>query len=443
MTRNATIRGFLEGPLADSRGGSQSVRSAAESSFYESLSEDRSEPQSEPKKIREFLLRAERVSLFSYQREITEKIDAWLIGDQKNRSALVSLPTGGGKTRLGANVLIENFERKLFSRMLWVAPSAELIEQAVHAFEALWHSFRPTGGLSVSVNEIPRITKQADGQCSFVTAQLASKRIEAIETYSPEILVFDEAHQAVANTFRKVIRAQVKVGGKVLGLSATPGRAIDNEGQELSALFCNNLIAAGELGDDPVGTLRKKGVLARLETHLIDLPKRWEQIRVRNLSGRAMPLDELAAHPARFWSTVDAVKSLPKGSRALVFCASIAHCFSLMAALRDIGVQADTISHNASPRARRKILTRFATGDTDVLLNRSLLATGYDCPGITDVVLASPIRSPILWEQILGRASRGPAVGGTRIGRIWELDDHRKMHGQVMSYLRFLNELWK
>jgi DNA repair protein RadD len=114
-----------------------------------------------------------------------------------------------------------------------------------------------------------------------------------------------------------------------------------------------------------------------------------------------------------------------------------------MAALRDIGLRAETISHNTEPKLRQRILMRFGSGDIDILLNKSILATGYDCPAITDVVLASPIRSPILWEQILGRASRGPAVGGTKVGCIWELDDHRQMHGQVMSYLRYMKDLWK
>ena len=77
-----------------------------------------------------------------------------------------------------------------------------------------------------------------------------------------------------------------------------------------------------------------------------------------------------------------------------------------------------------------------------VLLNKHLLAAGYDCPAVSDVVLASPLRSAILWEQVLGRVSRGPSVGGTEVGRVWELDDHRSMHSKVLSSARFLGDLW-
>jgi DNA repair protein RadD len=90
----------------------------------------------------------------------------------------------------------------------------------------------------------------------------------------------------------------------------------------------------------------------------------------------------------------------------------------------------------------RQVLARFEAGEISVLLNKQLLPAGYDCPAISDVVLASPVRSSILWEQILGRVSRGPAVGGTVAGRVWELDDHRAMHSKVLSYARFLGDLW-
>ena len=125
-----------------------------------------------------------------------------------------------------------------------------------------------------------------------------------------------------------------------------------------------------------------------------------------------------------------------------MFGGSIAHCYALTGVLVDRGIRAAVLSYLTPGEERKRILFRFETGDLKVLVNKSILATGYDCPGVTDVVLASPIRSPILWEQIIGRASRGPLIGGGEIGHIWELDDHRAMHQQVLSYARFLGDLW-
>ena len=107
-----------------------------------------------------------------------------------------------------------------------------------------------------------------------------------------------------------------------------------------------------------------------------------------------------------------------------------------------LGKESAVLTHLTPATRRESILGRFAAGEIPVLFNKTLLATGYDCPGVTDVVLATPIRSAILWEQMLGRASRGPAVGGTEVGYVWELDDHRNMHHRVMSYVRYRGELW-
>jgi superfamily II DNA or RNA helicase len=441
MKSPPTIVPFLRGPLSDRYGGSEAIRQAALACF----AVDNESPENFlPKKgrsVEAFSLLAPR-PLFSYQQEIVDKLDRWLTQGEHKQAALVSLPTGGGKTRVGAWFLKAHYELGDFKRMLWVAPSAELVDQAVETLRAIWSHFPGTASIDVSLNEIPSGGIRSKGHVSFVTAQLAAKRINELERYGADVLIFDEAHQAVARTFHNVVRAQLVAGGRVVGLSATPGRATVEEGTDLQEIFGNNLITSMELGNEPVVELRERGVLSKLQMHLIELPVQWDQIRVKNLQKRTLSIDELAAHPARFWATVEAICNLPRRSQALAFGASLAHCFALNGALRDRGLRAETLSHNTPAERRASILARFDAGEIDVLLNKWLLATGYDCPGITDVVLASPIRSSILWEQILGRASRGPAVGGTELGRIWELDDHRKLHGRVMSYARFLGDLW-
>ena len=256
------------------------------------------------------------------------------------------------------------------------------------------------------------------------------------------MFVFDEAHQAVARTFQSTIRAARSINNTfVVGLSATPGRSTEDEGEDLQALFGNNLITSKELGPRPVTELIKRGVLSKLRFNQIVLPKPWDAVRVRSARSRTLSVDELSLNPARFWATVDSICAL-EGSRSLVFCASLSHCFAVAAAIQDRGGAAEVVARTTAPAKRQRLLARYAAGEFPILVNKTLLATGYDCPGITDVVLATPIRSAILWEQILGRASRGPAVGGSEIGRVWELDDHRAMHGRVLSYARFLGDLW-
>jgi len=319
------------------------------------------------------------------------------------------------------------------------------VEQAVETVHQLWSGFLDGPKLLVRVNGFGRSltrTQQRHGTAVFVTSQLAANRVDEIRRFAPDLFVFDEAHQAVARTFQATVRAARSLKDTfVYGLSATPGRNSEEEGEDLQALFGNKLITSTELGPLPVRELVRRGVLSRLEFNQITLPKAWETVRLRSKQTRTLSVDELALNPARFWATVDAILSL-EHSRCLVFCASLAHCFSISSAIQDRGGASEVIAYTTSPSTRQRLLSRYAAGEFPILINKTLLAAGYDCPGITDVVLATPIRSAILWEQILGRASRGPAVGGSEIGRIWELDDHRAMHGRVLSSARFLGDLW-
>ncbi len=381
-------------------------------------------------------------ALFSYQQQLVDKLDSTLGG--LTRTALVSLPTGGGKTRTGLWFFREQAARKLRQRLLWMAPSEELVAQAVTTAEDLWRRFSGAPDVHASIGRIPGVStrgRQNDCFAAFVTAQKAANRITEIARYEPDLVVFDEAHQATARTFRATLKA-VPDSTWVIGLSATPGRSEDTSSEDLFHLFDGNLVTATELGNRPVDALIQRGVLARLVFRSIPLPRQWEPVRVRSLSGRNLSLDELALNRARFWASVDLVAELARDPGSLVFAASIAHCYALAAALRARGVEADAISHTTSSRRREGLIASFKSGDLPVLINKSILATGFDCPGVRNVILATPIRSPILWEQIVGRAARGPAVGGTAEGSVWELDDHRAMHRNVLSYERFAGSLW-
>ncbi len=438
----ASLSSFLEGPLSDRYGGNAAIRQATIACLSADTPIEIDETPTVDRARASFVLKSPE-PLFSYQQEIVDQLNTWLSRTSTQPAALVSLPTGGGKTRVGIWVFRTNCEKGRLARLLWVAPSAELVDQAVETLRDFWTQFPCTKDMEVSVNGFPSNSPSSRAISSFVTAQLAAKRLSDIRKFRPDLLVFDEAHQAVARTFREIVTCQLsRDHGRVLGLSATPGRAFDDEGDDLRDLFGNNLVVSSELGTRPVNALQELGVLAELQVSFIELPRQWEQIRVSNLRRPTMSIDELALHHSRFWATIEKICGLGRNAKTLVFCASLAHCYALNGVLLERNVNAVTLSHYTPAQKRASVLTRFAAGEIDVILNKTLLATGYDCPTITDVVLASPIRSPILWEQILGRASRGPAVGGTTIGHIWELDDHRKMHGHVLSYARFLGDLW-
>ena len=256
---------FFDGPLSDQAGGGPGAREksrrAAERDFLRGEDAARGESQN-----RRFRLEPTK-PLFSYQREIVDGLHAWFGRRDIRQSILVSLPTGGGKTRTALWFAREMAERGDVHRLLWVAPSSELVEQAVDCLADLWRRF-PGGPIAdVSVNGlVPRRTRRPPLQAIFCTVHLATKRLAAVEEFEPDLLVFDEAHQAVASTFRRVVREVMRLpASRVVGLSATPGRSKADEGDDLRELFGGGLITSTELGRAPVEALIKRGVLSKLK----------------------------------------------------------------------------------------------------------------------------------------------------------------------------------
>jgi DNA repair protein RadD len=441
LTASEEVDAFIDGPLSDI-GLSRDVLKAKMFSFLDDVGLGFDDG---PTSSYRQLDLTSVPPLFSYQQEIVGKLNELRSAKRNTDSALISLPTGGGKTRTGIWFFREQLKKGLVRRMLWTAPSVELVEQAFSTISNLWNKYGGAPDIHVRVNGFGRslLKKQVEGGVViFATCQLLVARTNEVMQFAPELFVFDEAHQCVARTYQGLLKAAKTVPGSfILGLSATPGRTNSTEGEDLQSLFGRNLIIADELGSQPVAELIRRKVLSRLEFRSIELPAAWNDVRVNSLIENSLSLEKLALNRARFWATVATILDL-KCSRILVFASSIAHAQALAVALRCKGKDAAVISHVMPSNHRRFLLRRFEDGDLPILINKSLLATGYDCPGISNLVLAAPIRSPILWEQILGRASRGPAVGGSDIGTIWELDNHRRMHSEVQSYVRFFADLW-
>jgi superfamily II DNA or RNA helicase len=72
-----------------------------------------------------------------------------------------------------------------------------------------------------------------------------------------------------------------------------------------------------------------------------------------------------------------------------------------------------------------------------------VLATGFDAPRVTHVVVARPTVSQVLYEQMIGRGMRGKKFGGTDVCVILDCVD--EMSGPVrpeLGYRRF-RRVWE
>jgi len=366
-----------------------------------------------------------RPSLFDYQREL---VDAMAEVTEQRSWALLALPTGAGKTRTAAASILEMFADERCRSVLWIAPSIELLNQACETVVKLWNADGDCPDIVLLRDSLHK--SDVRPHIVFATPQEAHARLKAGKSLRSDwdLIVFDEAHQVPAPTYIGVLK--ILSGGDtpaaVIGLSATPGRPDEGETEDLVAMFNGALLISSALGLEPVKTLQNTGVLAKLNFNTIGDDYRPA------LSESARLVEAIRLCRER----------VQEGARIMVFAGSVAGSIVLGESLRKVGVRAHTILAEMSDGQRAEIIETFANGRIDVLVNHRLLATGFDCPAVTDVVILSKIGSPVLFEQIVGRAARGPLVGGSKTANIWQFNDHLKLHGLPQSYYRYRSFDW-
>jgi hypothetical protein len=96
----------------------------------------------------------------------------------------------------------------------------------------------------------------------------------------------------------------------------------------------------------------------------------------------------------------------------VVFTPSVALAHETATALSEAGISAEALDGTTPIEARRAMLRRLATGQTQVLANCMVLTEGFDEPRVACIVNARPTESRALYQQMIGRGLR-PYPGKT------------------------------
>jgi len=370
--------------------------------------------------------------LFDHQRKAVNRLLENLL--EGERRVLLHLPTGVGKTRTAMHVVANILRSNEPSVVVWLASGKELLEQAVLSFQEAWKYLgnRPLNIGTMWGDRMPDLNAFEDG---FLAIGLA-KGWAVISRNDPDwairlsqrvrLVVFDEAHQSIAATYRRITEElTLDHKSSLLGLSATPGRTwadIDADGQ-LAEFFAHNKVGLEVPGDNPIEYLIEHGYLAKpiFSTLLSEPGIKLTDEELDNISGSLEIPSEVVANLSMSEQYVTAVLNaihnlLSKGhTRILVFSATVDHAQVLAAILAVQDVRTGVVTGTTSLRTRDQIIRTFKSNDLRpmVLVNFGVLTTGFDAPSASAVVIARPTRSLVLYSQMVGRAIRGPKAGGT------------------------------
>lgn len=117
-------------------------------------------------------------------------------------------------------------------------------------------------------------------------------------------------------------------------------------------------------------------------------------------------------------------------SKVLFFGCSVEHSRQMSMFLRTLyGMRSGYVDSKIDMDTRVKTIEAFRSGDLEVLCNYDVLTAGFDAPNVDCVFVGRPVKSALLYTQMIGRGMRGTKSGGTEDMLIVDMDDNFQLHG--------------
>ena len=125
----------------------------------------------------------------------------------------------------------------------------------------------------------------------------------------------------------------------------------------------------------------------------------------------------------------------------LVFATSKENAVLLKVLLARESIKSECVFGDTPLKDRADYIKQFKNDDLPVLINFAVLREGFDAPNIRTLVIARPTLSIVLYSQMLGRALRGPKMGGkSKINTVVDLDDNYRQLGSLAHAFDYFNE---
>jgi superfamily II DNA or RNA helicase len=348
---------------------------------------------------------------------------------REKRGVLV-IPTGGGKTETATRWTLRRHVA-LGGRVLWLAHRRSLLLQA---FSTYHRAARDAGGdlenpretltlIRISGEDLSWSNVESRHDIVFATLHSTSPQRSlgfvqqmAEQTKLPLFVVIDEAHHVAANGYQRILKALEPYNFHLLGLTATPVRMDERDERRLWNSLGKVIyqVDKRELIEKEILSIP---ITVTVETK-IDFEKDFSSEEVKHMDQWGdlgqRTLESISKHAPRNALIVDHYQEqLAKYGKTMVFAANVAHAVTLQREFSQRGISSDYVANGKADS--NQVMEAFRTGGgPEVLVSVDMLTEGYDAPCTKTVFLTRPTQSESLFSQMIGRALRGPAAGGTR-----------------------------
>jgi superfamily II DNA or RNA helicase len=325
--------------------------------------------------------------LYPFQREAKEAVlRHWESG---HKAALVSLPTGSGKTIVFSDILQSSLSGGNDKGLVLVHRD-ELLRQAMEKLRLVW----PRVGIST----VEAGYGNYAGQITIASVMSIVRRLDKI----PRIhkVVTDEAHHAPARSWLKIYKriGEIVPDWQHVGVTATPIRT--KGASDLEAIFGKPVYVKS------IFELIVEGYLSPLKGLEVRTEISVEGVGVQGGDFIAEELSRAINTKERNHLVVENYLELAADRKALVFAADLNHAKDLAATFKTHGVHAAWVSGKTPLSLRRSILEKLRGGELRVIVNCMVFTEGFDEPSLDAILVARPTRSLVLYCQMIGRGLR-------------------------------------
>ena len=277
-----------------------------------------------------------KIELFDYQEDMKSRIEKAL---GLHRSVMAQMPTGTGKTYL-LTAVIGSFVRANSKAKVWiVAHRRELVSQIDETVRKFHSYSSATSSLLSSVKAM--------------SIQWLMRHYDEIEE-EPGLIVIDEAHRALAKTYKEMWERFPKA--KFLGLTATPCRL---NGKGFTDLFdvlvqswsVPEFISKGRLATYDFVSIKSDGVTQRL---IDSLQKRGADGDYQNKE-----MDMLLNKKPSIERLYRSLEEFGKDRKGIVYAINISHANAIAEFYREHGIAAVAIDSKTPSSLRKELIERF------------------------------------------------------------------------------------
>ena len=309
----------------------------------------------------------------------------------KHKNTIVVAPTGAGKTIMLSALIGKRYKKG--KKILILQHRDELVGQNKNKFSRV--------NPKISTSIVDASEKNWDGSAVFSMVQTLSRPNNLANMSKIDMMVIDESHHAIAETYTRIINKvkEANESVEIVGFTATPNRG-DRKG--LKGVFnnCSHQIE--------IANLIREGFLVPPKTFVIDVGVQQDLQNVRKtVSDFDMgQVEQIMNKRAINEKIVEEWQEKAGNRKTVIFCSTVAHAHDVCDEFRKSQVRAEIVTGETPSEERKQILHDLEHGDVQVVVNVAVLTEGFDAPPISCIVLTRPCSYKSTMVQMIGRGLR-------------------------------------